>query len=275
MSVITLISDIGLQDYLVGAIKGRLMQWCPGYALVDIAHDIAPFNAPQAAYLCKGAYPHFPEGTFHIILVNLFDSRTDEFLLAWHDGHYFCCADNGLLTMIIGGKPELLIRLRTAPGQPVNTMQVIHLFAQAISSLSRGIAIDKLGEVSDALVEKNSLQPLISEDWMEGQIIYIDHFENVVVNITRQQFEQQRKGRDFRIFVKRDEYISHISSTYADVPEGNRLALFNTAGYLEIAINKGNAAGLFGLQSYHKEQAGLGGYNQSRLFYQTIRIHFG
>src|SRR5690349_5424592 len=103
MSVITLTSDIGLQDYLAGAIKGQLYGQCPDMPVIDISHSIAPFNAPQAAYLCKSAYPHFPEGSFHLILVNLFDSKQDYFLLAWHNGHYFCCADNGLLTMMLEG----------------------------------------------------------------------------------------------------------------------------------------------------------------------------
>ena len=93
-----------------------------------------------------------------------------------------------------------------------------------------------------------------------------------MVNITHEQFEEQRKGRSFRIVFKRNEMIDRISETYADVPEGEKLALFNAASYLEIAVNKGNAAGLFGLQGY-LEQA-QNHYLQNRLFYQTVRIYF-
>jgi hypothetical protein len=91
-----------------------------------------------------------------------------------------------------------------------------------------------------------------------------------VVNITREQFEEQRKGRSFRIVFKRNEIIDRISQTYADVAEGEKLALFNSAGYLEIAINKGNAAGLFGLQGFSEQSQS----QQNRLFYQTARILF-
>ncbi len=102
-------------------------------------------------------------------------------------------------------------------------------------------------------VQKNHLRPLLDNNWIEGQIIFIDNFENVIVNITQEQFEEQRKGRKFRIVFKRDEVIDRISESYADVPEGEKLALFNSAGYLEIAINKGNAAGLFGLKGFSEK----------------------
>ena len=106
----------------------------------------------------------------------------------------------------------------------------------------------------------------------ERQIIFIDNFENVIVNITHDEFEEHRKGRSFRIVFKRDEVIDRISESYADVAEGEKLALFNSAGYLEIAIQKGNAAGLFGLQGFSEQSQNQ--YLQSRLFYQTIRVYF-
>ena len=115
---------------------------------------------------------------------------------------------------------------------------------------------------------------MLDNNWIEGQIIFIDNFENVIVNITQEQFEEQRKGRKFRIVFKRDEEIDHISETYADMPEGQKLALFNSAGYLEIAINKGNAAGLFGLKGFSEKNMQASGISQNQLLYQTIRVYF-
>jgi len=109
---------------------------------------------------------------------------------------------------------------------------------------------------------------------IEGQIIFIDHFENVIVNITQEQFEQQRKGRRFKIVFKRDEIIERISGSYADVPQGEKLVLFNSAGYMEIAINKGNAAGLFGLKGYNESSQQVSSMVQNRLFYQTVKVFF-
>jgi S-adenosylmethionine hydrolase len=96
----------------------------------------------------------------------------------------------------------------------------------------------------------------------------------VIINITKDEFEEQRRGRSFKIVFKRDEVIDKISDTYADVSESEKLALFNSAGYLEIAINKGNAAGLFGLQGYLEQQNSQSQYLQNRLLYQTIKIYF-
>jgi len=118
------------------------------------------------------------------------------------------------------------------------------------------------------------LRALLGNNWIEGQIIFIDNFENVIINITKEEFEEQRRGRSFKIVFKRDEIIDKISETYADVAESEKLALFNSAGYLEIAVNKGNAAGLFGLQGYTENLNTQSQYLQNRLLYQTIKIYF-
>src|SRR5688500_13946436 len=100
MPLVTLSSDIGAQDYLIGAIKAQLLQLNPEFTIVDISHNIPPFNYPQAAYVCRSAIRNFPEFTYHLILVNLFETKPDQLLLAYHQNQYILCADNGLLTMI-------------------------------------------------------------------------------------------------------------------------------------------------------------------------------
>lgn len=273
MALLTLTSDIGMQDYLVGAVKGQLLQIDPEFRIVDISHQISPFNYPQAAYICRNAFTNFPEHTFHIVLVNLFERKPDQLLLAYHQHQYILCADNGLLPMILQEPPELLIGLPSGPSQLRNTLHCCKVFGNAIAAINRGERLTDIGIPDSSYIEKNPLKPLLSDSWIEGQIIHIDNFENVVVNITREQFESQRKGRTFSIVFKRDEVIEKISETYADVPEGEKLALFNSAGYLEIAINKGNAAGLFGLQGYLEQAQNT--YLQNRLFYQTVKVFFG
>jgi S-adenosylmethionine hydrolase len=270
MPLLTLTSDIGHQDYLAGAIKGQLFQINPSFTIVDISHQIAPFNYPQAAYICRNAIKNFPPFTYHLLLVNLFDKEPEKLLLAYHNEQFILCADNGLLTMVLEGKPEMVIGLPLAKNAVKNTLHCTGVMGRAIQQLQSGMSLQQIGELDISIVEKNHLRPLLSDNWIEGQIIFIDNFENIVVNITRDQFEEQRKGRAFRIVFKRDEIIDRISDTYASVPEGEKLALFNSAGYLEIAINKGNAAGLFGLQGFSEQSQNL----QNRLFYQTARILF-
>ena len=85
MPLITLTSDIGEQDYLVGAVKGRLLRINPEFQIIDITHKLSPFNYPQASYVCRNAIKNFPEFTYHIVLVNLFESRPEQLLFAYHN----------------------------------------------------------------------------------------------------------------------------------------------------------------------------------------------
>jgi S-adenosyl-L-methionine hydrolase (adenosine-forming) len=272
MAIVTLTSDIGHKDYLVGAVKGQLLQIDAALQLIDITHELSPFNYPQSAYVCRNAIRNFPEFSYHIILVNLFEKKPEQLLLAFHRNQYLLCADNGLLTMILEETPELLIGLPLDKTKIRDTLYCIRVFGQAIAAINAGKRLQEIGEPDVPIVEKNPLRPLLGDNWMEGQIIFIDNFENVIVNITREAFEEQRRGRSFRITFKRDEVIEKISETYADVPEGEKLALFNSGGYLEIAINKGNAAGLFGLHGFSEESQNA--YLQNRLFYQTVKVFF-
>jgi S-adenosylmethionine hydrolase len=273
MPLITLTSDIGQQDFLIGAVKGQLLQSNTGFSFVDISHNLSPFNYPQAAYVCRNAIKNFPAGTFHLILVNLFDERPEHMLLAEHNGHYIGCADNGLLTMILEEVPQKVVALALDKNEQKNTIYCTSIFARAFHAIHTGKKIEETGDAGISIHVKNPLRPMLGNDYIEGQIIFIDNFENVIVNIHRDEFEEQRKGRSFKIVFKRDEVIDRISETYADVNEGEKLALFNSAGYLEIAINKGNAAGLLGLQGFSEKQLQQSHMN-NRLFYQTVKVYF-
>lgn len=268
MPIVTLTSDFGSPDYLVGAVKAQLLQLNPDFNIIDISHTIPPFNYPQAAYVCQSAIRNFPDYTYHLILVNLFEKKPEQLLLAFHNNQYLMVADNGLLTMILEEKPEIVIGIPLEKTAIKNTTYLASIMGKVINQLVQGESIQHIGIPDASYMEKRHLRPILESNAIEGQIIFIDSFENVIVNITRDQFEEQRKGRSFRIVFKRDEVIDRISETYADVPEGEKLALFNSAGYLEISINKGNAAGLFGLKGFSEKM------RQSQLSYQTVKVYF-
>ena len=274
MAIITLTTDIGQQDYLVAAVKGQLYSMSESITIVDVSHQLSSFNYPQAAYFCDSAFRYFPAGTFHVLLVNMFDDKPKQMLLAYHNSQYIACADNGLLTMIIDGTPEKVVGLPLPENSRPTTLTCTQVVANAIWQIIAGSSIDKIGNQKVEIVEKIRLKYVTSPTTMEGQILYIDNFENVIVNITKADFEKERNGRDFKIVFKRDEVIDTISESYADVPQGEKVAFFNSAGYLEIAINKGNAAGLFGLQGFsdamQKQSIGL----QNKWFYQTVKVFF-
>ena len=272
VALLTLTSDIGLQDYLTGAIKGQLLSIHPEFRFVDISHSIAPFNYSQAAYICRNSFWQFPPHTFHLLLVNLFEVHPNHLLLAYHNDQYIACADNGLLSIICDGRPQQVVAIPLAKEMAKTTLNLTKVLGENIKALLDGKPFHLLGKETDDIITMNALQATYGDDWLEGQIIHIDHFENVVINITREVFEKHRNGRKFRIVFKRDEMIRKISETYADVQQNDKLALFNSAGYLEIAINKGNAAGLFGLQVFKNENQAA--FQLSRLFYQKVRILF-
>ncbi len=274
MPLITLTSDIGHRDFLIGAVKGQLLQANADFNLVDISHNLSPFNYPQAAYVCRNAIKNFPAGTIHLILVNLFDEKPEQLLFAEHDGQFIGCADNGLLTMILEEAPQQVVALALDHDQQKNTIYCVSVFAKAFHELQQGKKIGDIGNKDVSIHVKNPLRPMLGNDYIEGQIIFIDNFENVIVNINKDEFEAHRKGRPFKIIFKRDEVIEKISENYADVNEGEKLAIFNSAGYLEIAINKGNAAGLLGLQGFSEKQLQQSQYMNSRLFYQTVKVFF-
>jgi S-adenosyl-L-methionine hydrolase (adenosine-forming) len=268
MAIVTLSSDIGQQDFIVAAIKGQLLHYNNAFTLVDITHQLLKENYPQATYICGNAIKHFPNNSFHIVLLDCF-ANNNPFLLAYHNNQFIICADNGLLTMLCGTKPNTIISLPTNSG---NLLQKTAIIANAIQGLVSGKAIQNIGEITNTIVEKYSLRAIVTDNWIDAQILYIDAFENVVVNINEQEFEEYRDGRNFKLIFQRQETIEKISASYAHTQEGEILAWFNSAGYLELALNRGNMAGLFGLQGYNENLQNA--HMHSKLYYQTIRIFF-
>ncbi len=267
--LITLSSDIGQPDFLVGAIKAVLWRINPDSQLVDITHQIPPFNFTQAAYVCGTATRQFPEHSYHMLMVSLYEQKSSQILLAYHQQQYYLSADNGLLTMMLGERPEIVMGIPFPEGRTPNTLEIAALMGNTIQQLVDGKSILSIGIPDVPYIERHPLRPSIHADYIDAQIIFIDSFENIVVNIRKELFEEQRKGRPFRINFRRDETIDRISESYADVGPTGKVALFNSAGYLEIALNKANAAGLFGLKGYVENS------QQSQLAYQTVRIVFG
>lgn len=272
MPIVTLTTDIGQQDFVVGAIKGQLLTQQADANIVDITHYLSQANYPQAAYVCSNAFKHFPANTVHIIILNFFDTSFKQLLIVKHNGQYIICPDNGIVTMITGNKPTDMVAI---PVQDFHSLlSRTDIIAKIVAVLFKTNQLASVGYPTDTINEKYPLRATVGADWMEGQILFIDNFENVVINITKTEFDEQRQNRPFKIVFKRNEVIDHISNNYAAVIEGEKMAWFNSAGYLEIAINKGNMAGLFGLQGYNEKMQQQGATMQNKWFYQTVRIFF-
>ncbi|TDO25810.1 SAM hydrolase/SAM-dependent halogenase family protein [Sediminibacterium goheungense] len=271
MPIVTLTTDIGQRDFLVGAIKGQFLQLDPTVNICDITHYLPQTNFPQASYICANAFKHYPSGTFHVVIANLYESPLKYLLMAKHQHQYIICADNGLLTMITGEKPKEIVSITLSNAH--NLLQITSAVAVAVNTVSKTGQLSSIGQIIDTIDEKYPLRPTIGPDWIEGQILFIDQFENVVINITEAEFNEHRRGRGFKIVFKRNEVIETISTSYASVPETEKLAWFNSAGYLEIALRNGNMAGLFGLQGFNEQLQKTPSVDTS-WFYQTVRVFF-
>ncbi len=244
MPVVTFTSDFGLRDYYVSAIKGALLCNDPTLQLIDITHNINNYDIVQAAFIFKNAWPNFPPGTIHLLSINNFYSSSYRFLAIAHQGHYFIGPDNGLFSLVFESFPSEVYSIPLPEGEPFSLKA---LFANAAGHLAAGRPLPELGPPAEAPAQALTFQPVIMPSRIRGAVIHIDNYENAVVNISRTLFDQVGNGRSFSLFFKRHEPITRLSRHYFDVPIGEPLCLFNSAGYIEIAINMGKASTLLGL----------------------------
>lgn len=239
------------------------MQHNSSKPIVDISNNVEPFHTQQAAYLLSASYKHFAKGSYHIALFDLFHQKTPTLMLAEANGHYFFTPDNGILPLAFGSNITQVWKCYEL-GENEKLVDWVNKIGLLIKQLSADTPSNLGLQESELTIELKGFKPRIDSNSIEGQVIHIDRFENVVVNITKEDFEILGKGRPFSIQFVKGEAINTISSHYNSVREGEKLCRFNSAGYLEIAINRGNAAGLFGLAMK----------NEKQLIYKTIKIHF-
>lgn len=264
MSCVTLLSDFGLQDASVAIAKGIIMQSIPDVPLIDISHSVAPFHLQQAAYLLLAAYDAFPKKTVHVLLFDIFSEAQPRLLLCEHNGHFFLSPDNGLLPLAFGeANLKVWQCFEMLPSHVFRHW--LHHCGHIAHKLTR-IEPGNLGfeECSTKVAPRHWL-PKFDGDTVECHVMHIDQYENVVVNLNRCQFDEYGQGRPFHIQLLRDEQIGQLSTHFNTVAHGQKLCRFNATGYLEIAINRGSAARLFGLKMYTEKQ----------LMYNHIKIHFG
>ncbi|MBC8052712.1 MAG: SAM-dependent chlorinase/fluorinase [Sphingobacteriaceae bacterium] len=247
MAIITLTTDLGYKDFYQAALKGSILSLKPNVNIIDITHNISAFNIPQAAFVLKNAFPYFPKGTVHLIGINsVFNERT-KYLAVNYRGHYFVGSDNGIFSLIFDDQPNEIVELNIMQDLKFLHFPLTDILAKASVHLAGGGKIEEIGIPVSELEEKVNLQPVIEQNVIKGSVIYIDSFQNVITNISKDLFSKIQQNRDFVLYFRKNESISNLSWHYNEVPEGEKLCLFGISNYLEIAINKGNASGLLGL----------------------------
>mgnify|MGYP000847400040 CR=1 FL=1 len=153
-------------------------------------------------------------------------------------------------------------------------LEITQEIFKAIAAFVKTNNIADAGVAFQEIEEIYPMQPTLGPNWMEGQILFIDQFENVVVNIRKEEFDIQAQGRTFKIVFTRNETITDLSKHYGEVPISDKLAWFNSAGYLEIAVRGGNMAGLFGLSKFDENQMNKQRPNDNKWFFQMVRVFF-
>jgi S-adenosylmethionine hydrolase len=251
MSIITLTTDYGLKDHFVGALKGKILSEYSEASIIDISHDIDPFNTVEASYIIGASYASFPKGTVHLIGVDMeWNKENQHIVMQWND-HYFIAADNGILSMLsqkIVPQKIVAINIHDRLHNEATDMDV---FVKVACHIAKGGLLNIIGKEINSIKQVTELQAVVSLDnnSLKGHIIYIDHFGNVVTNISKKQFLEVAKGRPYQIVMK-TKNIKTILPNYSAIAssdkypikyyEGEKLALFNEAGFLEIAIFRSN-----------------------------------
>ncbi len=266
MPIVTLMTDFGNKDYAVAAVKGAIHCTLDNPKIVDISHQISPYNPTEAAYVLKNAYKNFPKGSIHIIGVESEKTSENQHLAMFFDGHYFIGADNGIFAMIKGDlKSEKIVAIDIHDKMP-RTYPVLEVFVWVAAHISNKGTLEVVGKSVDHIKEIKELRPVINQqrDQIIGAVIYVDNYGNVVTNVTRKLFNEVGKSRAFTIYARNVKF-RNVFETYSDaidfsVPkdkrdeDGKKIALFNDADHLELAIYKsntqtvGSAQSLFGLE---------------------------
>lgn len=248
MGIVTLVSDWGTSDYYAAAVKGMIYKFYPEARIVDISHQITPFDSAEAAYVVKNAYPSFPEGTVHVIGINTEESLKESHIVAYYDKQYFIGTDDGIFSLIFDGEPDSIFELDIPLESSTHTFSSRDRFAKAAAHLATGGKPEELGPVKSELIKKMLFHPPINEDSLKGMVIHIDNYHNLITNINKGEFKKFTSGSKFEISFRSQKYkVSEIHDSYGDVRPGEIVALFTSNDLLEIAINRGKAASLLGI----------------------------
>ncbi len=249
MGIVTLISDWGTSDYYVSAVKGMIYKFNSAAKIVDITHQIKPFDKVEAAYILKNAFQSFPDGTVHIIGINTEESLKNVHIVAYYNKQYFIGTDDGIFSLIFDHKPESIHELDIPMESSNHTFSSRDRFAKAAAHLAQGNPPEDLGPSKENLVSNMLFNPVIIEDTLKGMIIHIDNYDNLITNIDKNEFTGFIAKSNFEISFRSQKYkVTEVNQSYGDVRPGEIVALFTGNDMLEIAINKGKAASLLGIQ---------------------------
>jgi len=245
--IVTLLTDFGTRDHYVAAMKGVLLGINPALTLVDITHEVTPHNVREAGFLLAAAFNVFPAGTIHLAVVDPGVGGERRALAAAGARHLFVGPDNGLFDRAFALEPpRVVVSLENPDYRRPQVSATFHgrdIFAPAAGHLSLGVPLEKLGPVVSDRIQTASPPRLGKEDRVEGEIIHVDRFGNLIADIEipsnvglESDLEVSVGGR--RVLVG--------PRTYDEAPPGEPFAMRGSSGHLEVAVREGSALEVLG-----------------------------
>ncbi len=245
MGVITFMSDFGTTDHYVAAVKAAIISKSAGQAIVDLTHDIRPYDIAHAANVLTDVYKDFPENSVHLVAVDTMRERS-RLIALFLDGHYFVGFDSGLFSLISKSKPTKIVELKRSE----SIFPAKEVLSEAALALAQGKSIEKLGESLNSILELYPRQLKVTKREIAGNVITVDHYGNLITNIQKADvtkiLEINGNGTSHTIRFGREAF-EDFHEYFTDVESGDCFVLFNSLGNLQIGINKGNASELLGL----------------------------
>ena len=250
--IITLTTDYGTNDHLVGAMKGVMHKVLPDIQIVDICHHVMPCDILDGALTIGMAYKYFPPKTIHVVVVDPGVGSARRPILVTGDQHYFVAPDNGVLSMVYDKEESFAVRHVTSEHyflRPMsNTFHGRDLFAPVAAWLAKNQQPMAFGEEVNDPVRFTLPKPRAAEGKVKGVVLKVDNFGNLITNIPPDMIPQVfiPDGR-YRIAVAGKE-VPKIMLTYGDGGPGEPFGILGSAGLLEISVNRGSASRTLGAQ---------------------------
>jgi len=247
VNLITLTTDFGLQDPFVGQMKGAILRYNLKARIVDLTHAIEPHNILAGAVTIRAGYHSFPKGSVHLVVVDPGVGSQRKIIAMEADSHLFIAPDNGSLTFIMRDREvQAVHRVENRALFPSEISATFHgrdIMAPVAAALASGMPLAQVGPKTSVgkCVQLDLPVTEFDEHGIIGRVIHVDRFGNIRTTITSSTLAKYQPSSFAGIFIGRHS-IHAISSTYSDVAPGELLAVIDSAGHLEIAVNRGNAA---------------------------------
>ena len=243
MGLITFLSDFGYTDHYVAAVKAKILRSAPQTQIIDISHDVEAYNIAHGAFVLNSLFREFPAGTVHLVAVDSQGSKQGRFLAVQFQDHYFVAADNGILSLIFESQPIEIVEL---PVITPTTFAAKDILAPAASALANGTELQQLGTSITHYRELINRQLRLSDHAITGHVVHVDHYGNLITNVSRDSMDAIGHDRPFTVQFAR-ESVQKISGDFTQVDEGDVICFYNQQGWLSIGVNKGHASELLGL----------------------------